>query len=392
MPTASTRVPGDAVSIAPGRWTRPWFERRLRPNARTPALFADTASFWRMVAQAATIVMAVLMLGAFLYFAHAFVVPVLCAFVVGMTLGPVLAFAARRGIPAWLTAVVIVVLGLVGLYLALITLAQPVSELIARAPELGTAIKDKLHILDRPFAALHELQVALGVGQTGQQVEVGQSRMVETIVTGLITVLTPAAIQVLMQIVLFFGTLVFFIVGRTGFRKHAVNWFATRDERLRALRILNDIEENLSGYLLVVTAINLALGVVTTILAYLLGLPAPLLWGVFAFGLNYIPYVGPGIVCVLLFGIGLLTFATLWGALLPPAAFLFVTLIEGQILTPLIIGRAVLSLHPLAVFLGIAFWAWLWGPVGAFVATPILIVARVALDHLYPRHEAELPG
>jgi hypothetical protein len=179
MPTASTRVPGDAVSIAPGRWTRPWFERRLRPNARTPALFADTASFWRMVAQAATIVMAVLMLGAFLYFAHAFVVPVLCAFVVGMTLGPVLAFAARRGIPAWLTAVVIVVLGLVGLYLALITLAQPVSELIARAPELGTAIKDKLHILDRPFAALHELQVALGVGQTGQKVEVGQSRMVD---------------------------------------------------------------------------------------------------------------------------------------------------------------------------------------------------------------------
>jgi predicted PurR-regulated permease PerM len=345
-----------------------------------------------MVAQVATIVMAVLMLGAFLYFAHAFVVPVLCAFVVGMTLGPVLAFAARRGIPSWLTALVIVLLGLGGIYLAVITLAKPVSELVARAPELGTAIKDKLQILDPPFVALQELQASIGFGQPAQKTEVGQSRMVETLVTGAVTVLTPAAIQVLMQIVLFFGTLVFFIVGRTGFRRHAVNWFATRDARLRALRILNDIEESLSGYLLVVTAINLALGAVTTILAYLLGLPAPLLWGVFAFGLNYIPYVGPGIVCVLLFGIGLLTFATFWGALLPPGAFLLVTLIEGQILTPLIIGRAVLSMHPLAVFLGIAFWAWLWGPVGAFVATPILIIARVALDHLYPRHEAELPG
>jgi predicted PurR-regulated permease PerM len=392
MATASTRVPDDAVSIAPGRWTRPWFERRLQQDARTPALFADTASFWRMVAQVATIVMAVLMLGAFLYFAHAFVVPVLCAVVVGMTLGPVLALATRHGIPAWLSALIIVVLGVAFFYLALITLAKPMSELLARAPELGSAIKDKLQILDRPFAALHDLQVALGVGPTGQKAEVGQSRMVESMVTGLITVLTPAAIQVLMQVVLFFGTLVFFIVGRTGFRKHTVNWFATRDARLRALKILNDIEESLSGYLLVVTAINLALGVVTTILAYTLGLPAPLLWGTFAFVLNYIPYVGPGIVAVLLFVIGLLTFSTLWGALLPPGAFLLVTLIEGQFLSPLIIGRAVLSLHPLAVFLGIAFWAWLWGPVGAFVATPILIIARVVLDHLYPQHEAELPG
>jgi predicted PurR-regulated permease PerM len=66
--------------------------------------------------------------------------------------------------------------------------------------------------------------------------------------------------------------------------------------------------------------------------------------------------------------------------------------VEGQFLTPMIIGRSVLSVHPLAVFLGIAFWAWLWGPLGAFLAMPILIVGRVALDHLYPRDEADLPG
>ena len=69
-----------------------------------------------------------------------------------------------------------------------------------------------------------------------------------------------------------------------------------------------------------------------------------------------------------------------------------ITLIEGQFLTPAIVGRQVLNLHPLAIFLSIAFWAWLWGPVGAFLATPILIVARVALEHLYPRHKADLPG
>ena len=124
----------------------------------------------------------------------------------------------------------------------------------------------------------------------------------------------------------------------------------------------------------------------------LMGLPSPILWGALAFGLNYVPYVGPAIMYVLLFVVGLLTYPTLLGALLPPAVFMAVTLIEGQFLTPAIVGRQVLNLHPLAVFLSIAFSAWLWGPVGAFLATPILIVARVALEHLYPRQKTELPG
>ena len=191
---------------------------------------------------------------------------------------------------------------------------------------------------------------------------------------------------------MFFGTLFFYIVGRAEFRKYAVNWFAEREARLRALKILNDIEDNMGGYLIVVTAINLSLGIVTTIMAYLLGLPAPLLWGSLAFGLNYIPYVGPAIMYVLLFVIGLMTYPTILGALLPPGIFMAITLVEGQFLTPAIVGRQVLSIHPLSIFLGIAFWAWMWGPMGAFLATPILIAGRVVYDHVYPQQKADLPG
>jgi predicted PurR-regulated permease PerM len=86
------------------------------------------------------------------------------------------------------------------------------------------------------------------------------------------------------------------------------------------------------------------------------------------------------------------TYPTLLGALLPPAIYIAITTVEGQFITPAIVGRRVLSLHPLAVFLSIAFWAWLWGPLGAFLATPILIIARVALGHLYPTQKSELPG
>ncbi len=362
-------------------------ERRPTPDVRNPTPFDTPERFWRAMAQAATMLMAVLLFGICLYFARALLLPILCAVVVGMTLGPILGYASRHRIPAWLVASATVLLLIGILNLAIVTLAQPVADQVARLPEVGAAIKDKLHIIDRPIVALRELQSALGLETSSSTLSGAPGRLIE----GVVTVVTPAAVQFLIQVVLFFGTLFFFIAGRTGFRRYVVTWFTSRDARLRTLKILNDIEENLSGYLIVVTAINLALGIVTAIAAYFLGLPAPLLWGALAFGLNYIPYVGPAIMYILLFVIGLLTYPTLLGALLPPAIFMVATLIEGQFITPAIVGRRVLNLNPLAIFLSIAFWAWLWGPIGAFLATPILIVARVALDHLYPRRTAELP-
>jgi predicted PurR-regulated permease PerM len=365
-----------------------WAERRLSLEARDPTPFESTGNFWRAASQAATIVMCVLMLGTLLYLARALLLPVLCALAVGLTIGPLIGALVKRGIPAWLIAIAVVVLLIVVANLAIVVLSGPTTELLGRASEFGAAFAEKLHVFDRPLAALNELQLALGINTSGKPLDFNPIQIVE----GMLAVVTPAALQFVLSSVLFLGTLFFLILGRASFRKNAVNWSASRTTRLRTLKILNDIEENLGGYLLVVTVINVALGAITAVAAMLMGLPSPILWGALAFVLNYIPYVGPAIMDVLLFGIGLLVFPTLLGALLPPAVFIAITTIEGHFLTPAIVGRQVLNLHPLAIFLSIAFWAWMWGPVGAFLATPILIVARVALAHLYPSQKAELPG
>jgi predicted PurR-regulated permease PerM len=375
------------LSVTPQRGPS-WVERRLSLEARDPTPLQDAANFWRATAQAATIVMCVLMLGVLLYLARGLLLPVLCAIAVGLTIGPMVGMLKRHGIPDWLTALVVVVGLIAAVNVAIVMLAGPASTLISRAPEYGAAFAEKLHFFDRPLQALSELQAALGLNTSDKSFDFNPSNLI----AGFLTTVTPAALQFVLQVMMFFATLFFVIMGRSGFRKYAVNWFGTRESRLRALKILNDIEENLGGYLIVVTAINLALGIVTAAAAWLMGLPSPLIWGTLAFVLNYIPYVGPAVMDVLLFVIGLVTYPTLLGALVPPAVFIAITVIEGQFVTPAIVGRQVLNLHPLAIFLGIAFWAWLWGPVGAFLATPILIMGRVALVHLYPSQKSELPG
>jgi len=120
------------------------------------------------------------------------------------------------------------------------------------------------------------------------------------------------------------------------------------------------------------------------------GLPAPFAWGVLAFVLNYVPYIGPGATLVTLFGVGLISFPSISYALIAPACFLCVSTLEGQIVTPSVIGRT-LTVNPMMVFLAIAFWAWLWGPFGALLANPLLIVSMVVLEHVFPKHEVSLP-
>jgi len=170
-----------------------------------------------------------------------------------------------------------------------------------------------------------------------------------------------------------------------------VAFFDERAARLRTLKIMNDIEHNLTGYLSVVALINIAVGICGGAAAWVAGLPDPVAWAVLGFILNFIPYIGALIMEAALFVVGLVTFPTLTHALVAPMIFLALATLEGHFITPSIMGRR-LTLNPLIVFLSLVFWTWLWGPVGAFLAVPLLIVALVVANHLFPEEEPELPA
>jgi predicted PurR-regulated permease PerM len=260
------------------------------------------------------------------------------------------------------------------------------TEWIGRAPEIGAAVKEKLRVFEYPLAVFHDIKNAvMPAGANGSTVAVEQNPA--EMVGAALVVITPA----LGQFVVFFGTLIFFLATTNTLRQKLVVAFVTRDGRLRMLRIWNDIEENLIGYVGVVTLINTGLGTVTAAMLYLIGFPNPLTFGLLTVVLNYIPYLGPAIVALVLFGVGVVAMPSLLQAALAPALFVAIATAEGHFITPSIVGRR-LTLSPFLVFLALAFWTWLWGPVGAFLAVPLVIVCYVVFGHLWPEEESSLPG
>jgi predicted PurR-regulated permease PerM len=166
--------------------------------------------------------------------------------------------------------------------------------------------------------------------------------------------------------------------------------FADHAERLRMLRILNEIEEHLGGYLLTVTTINIGVGIATGIVCAVTGMPNPAGLGALAATLNYLPIIGPVAMFGILAAVGIIAFPTITAGLIAPLAFVGITFLEGHFVTPTIIGRR-LSLNGLAVLLALAFWTWLWGPVGGFLSSPLLIVALILKEHLMPVDMPQLP-
>jgi len=337
---------------------------------------------WRRITQIATVGMFLILFGALLYFARAALLPVASAFVIGTVLGPLQRLAAAYRIPAWAFAAVAVLSLIALLQGATIVLSASIIEWIKHAGDFVDAIRHKLLAFESWFAAFRNLQDALGTNQA----EAGVKLDITSLVQSVLAFLTPA----LSELVVFFATLFFYLLGRNDLRRNLILLFRGQDARLRAIRILNETEEDLTRYVGTVTVINLAVGAVTAAGAWLMGFPNPLLTGVLAFACNYIPYVGPAFVVVILLGVGLIVFPSLGYAFLAPLLFVGLTTIEGHVFTPNIVGRR-LTLNPLAVFLSLTFWTWLWGPIGALLSVPFLIIALVVFNHLVTDRDAELP-
>ncbi len=318
----------------------------------------------------------ILLVGSF-YFARAFFLPVMLALLVTLTLSPLVRYLRRHGVPSVISAILLVfaifaVFGGVALYLA-----DPVSQVLSDAPAIAQRIEARFAPLQEPLrkimsASAQLEEMAAAANPTTERVVVAQSGLAAwaaDTLGGLGT--TLGATLVLVVFLLSSGDL---------FLHKLVRTLPTFSDKKRSVRVVHDVEFEVSRYLLTITAINIGFGVAVALAMAVIGMPNALLWGAAATALNFIPYVGAAIGTGAALIAGLVAYGSFGPALLPPAAYLLIHTLESAFITPLVLGRR-LELNVVAIFISLAFWSWMWGIVGALIAVPILVVIKVFCDH-----------
>jgi predicted PurR-regulated permease PerM len=316
-----------------------------------------------------------------LYVASSIILPVVFALVLNLLLQPGVRLLGRLHLPRAVGALLTVLL-VIGVIVGLVAaLSVPAATWAERLPEGIPRLEAHLQVIKGPIQALQKViqqaeQVADAPPSRGSIVSVRR----DLGITGALFAGTRSILDGLFTTVL---VLYFLLVAGNIFLRRIVEILPTFGNKRQAVDISQQIQEDISAYLVTITAMNAAVGVMTAVVMYLCGLGDPLLWGTTAFLLNYIPILGPLFgVCIFVL-VGMLSFESLWWALLPPALYFGIHLIEGESLTPMLLARR-FTLNPVLIILSLVFWFWMWGMLGAILAVPMLAILKIISDRLRP--------
>ncbi len=324
-----------------------------------------------------------------LYFASDLVLPFVLAGVLNLLLNAPMRFLHQRlRVPKPLAALVLILVlfGSGGASAAAISV--PASGWISKAPQSLPALQAKLAFLHGPIDALQDGMKKLQalMDQTGSNPVRGSQQVVQVQQSGSGIASVGSSLLIgtrafLGQIFTMLLMLFFLLYEGDSLLRRFIEIMPTWADKRRAVQITNEIEHNVSLYLATITGMNLLVGSLNFLQCLLLGLPNPLLWGVLAFLLNYIPILGPLTGVVIYFFVALFSFNSVLHALIPPAIYFGIHLLEGETITPMLLARR-FTLNPVLVMASLMFWDWLWGIPGAFLSVPLLAVFKIVCDHV----------
>lgn len=312
-----------------------------------------------------------------LYFARAFLMPVTFAILLNFLLSPSVRGLARLRIPPPVGAALIVLALIGSVGFAAYKLTGPVQNWTAKAPQSVATAQRELGKLLKPFERVsqtaRQVETAAGGGPQAREVVVRSPSLVSRFFGS-----TQRFLAGLFEVVIL---LYFLLAAGDLFLRKLIKVLPNLPDKLTAIRIARQTEASISTYLRTSALINLLEGAVVAGAMHLLNMPNPLLWGALVAILEFIPYLGALAFTIVLFLAALDTYQNLGQALLPPATFLGINLLQANLLYPILQGRR-LALNPVAVFIGLAFWFWIWGVPGAFIGVPILAAFKICCDHI----------
>ena len=317
-----------------------------------------------------------------MYFMRAMLLPLVLALLLSYLLVPLVRGLARIKIhPLFGSAIVLISL-IGGIVYAVSFLSEPAAGWLEKAPYSLYQLKQKLLPFKKPME-----KVAQATGEIDklttpeteqtkpQAVVVKRSALAEAF-------LTQGPEFVASAVVMFI--LLYFLMAYDGvFLAKIIRATPRLGDKKLAVSMMRDIEAHISRYLLTITAINIGLGLAVGITVHFLGLRNPVMWGVMVALLNYVPYLGAltGIICMTLGAV--LSFDSIGYAMIFPASYLTLAILEGNFITPMVLGRS-LTLNPVLILIALAFWGWMWGISGMILAVPILATFKIFCDHIEP--------
>jgi predicted PurR-regulated permease PerM len=283
-------------------------------------------------------------------------------------------------IPPAVSAALVLCLLVSGVSWGFFQLGRPAVTWMNEAPQHMAELRQRVQKISPRLTRFNQAAVAvsnLGATEEGEKkptvVEVKTSRVPSSLINWTGVVLAGIGeTLVLLYLLLASGDM---------FLQKLVRVMPTLRDKKRAVEISHEIQQNISNYLFSVALINLGLGLVVSGGLYFMGVPNPAMWGMLVALLNFVPYFGPVAGIILLGTVGLLTFDTVWQAVLPPAWYLVLHLLEANLITPVLLGRR-FTLNPVVIFVSLIFWTWLWGVPGALLSVPILVSIKVVCDRV----------
>lgn len=319
----------------------------------------------------------ILFLGA-LYYARGFVLPLVLACLLTLTLSPLVRRLARFGVPAAVSAVLLVgaVGGAVGT--ASVFFSGPLSEMAAAAPDTIATVRQRLAFLKQPISTLNNIGKDIEGTMTGTDGEPAPTTVVLSD-GGLVRWLGGTLADLGTTLAASLLTAVFLLAAMGELRRKLVSVLPALSGKKRSLRVLDEIESDVSRYLVTVMAINAGLGCLVGAAMAAVGLGNGFFWAIVAALLNFIPYAGAAVGIGLVAATALATFDGLAAAATPPLIYLGLQIVEGSFVTPMILGRR-LSLSPIAILTMLSLTTWMWGIVGTIIGVPLLVVFKVFCD------------
>lgn len=315
-----------------------------------------------------------------MYFLRPVLLPAVLALLLSYLFRPMVRGLAKIGINTHLGSALLLSGVIAALIFGISYLATPAAGWLEKAPYGLHQLQQKLLPLKKPMAqvaqASGEIEKITSPGEPAEPnrvVEVRQNRMTDA--------LYGRTTEFLLSTVLLLILLYFLLAYDSVFLNKVIKMMPTLRDKRRAVSILHEIESHVSKYLLTITLINIGLGAAVGTTVGLLGLQNPLMWGVLVAVLNFVPYLGAmtGILCMTIGAV--LSFDSLGYAMVFPAAYLIIATIEGNFITPYVMGRS-LTLNPVIILLSLTFWGWMWGIAGIILAVPILAAFKIFSAHI----------